>query len=209
MTSEHRGKAALQRYRAEQSDRKKLSVLQVLESFAGNDTVLSVASVGRAANVSREFIYSHRDLLAAVKKACAETNDSKSIGALPAGRDMASALTADKTTLIATTERLRLQVSELKVRIEELEHKRKLWLGSQLHQAEVVDPKTHAAIRMANERLTAENQSQAQIIAELRRLLAEVRHDLSASRQAHAEDMNMSSSQQGSVSRIDRPNLSN
>jgi hypothetical protein len=61
--------AGLRRYPTEESDRKQLSVIGVLNELLNQDGDITVSTVSRSAGVSREFIYSHDHLIVAVRKA--------------------------------------------------------------------------------------------------------------------------------------------
>jgi hypothetical protein len=90
--------------------------------------------------------------------------------------------------LLDQIQKQKKQIAEQVVSLKESERFRRLWLGSQLPGAHVVDPEVHAELRIAYERIKAETDSLSRRVSELQRLLSITQSELAASRQAHAED---------------------
>lgn len=180
---------ALLVHRTEESARKQRDVLESIAALMEQDQRVTIAAVSRAANVSREFIYSHADLRIAVKLAAQNSADAQKGHITSAQSTRPSrAATAERIMLLSRIERQQTQIRELEARNADLDRQRKLWMGSQLRGHEFIDPEIHAEIRAAHDRLLDENIKMARSVSEARRLISILEDDLAASRQAHAED---------------------
>lgn len=195
---------ALRRYRAEQSQRKQQNVLQAIEDLTNDGKHITIASVSRAAHVSREFIHSHHDLHSAVRQAAKPTQPQTAAAAGPAETNVTRGLRADREMLLGRIEQQRAQIAEQQVRLQEHDLQRQRWFGAQLAGAQAVDPEAHAELRTTNERVIADNMALTREVAELRRLIAVLQGDLAASRQAHAEDLRSLQTEPPTVTQFDR-----
>lgn len=192
---------ALRHYRAEQSQRKQKNVLQAIEDLTNDGKDITIASVSRAAHVSREFIHSHHDLHSAVRQA---TKLAQAQTSGPAETNVTRGLRADREMLLARIERQRAQIAEQQARLQEHELRRQRWFGAQLAGTQGVDPEAHAELRTTNERVIADNMALTRQVAELRRLVNVLQGDLAASRQAHAEDLRSFQTEPPTVIQLDR-----
>ena len=179
--------AALQRNRADTSAAKQRAVLTALDHLAAQGGEMNISTVARAAGVSRQFVYTHDSLREAVARAADAVRDGQSGGTATA--DVALGLRADRRVLTLKVERQAATIGELRAQIGTLERQRQRWLGSQLNSGAEIDPEAHAELRIANERLLADNSSLRSQVTELRRVVKVLEADLAASRQAHAEDV--------------------
>jgi hypothetical protein len=194
---------ALRRYRAEQSQQKQRNVLQAIEDLTNDSKDMTIASVSRAAQVSREFIHSHHDLHSAVRQATKLAQAQTNAAAGPAEANVTRGLRADREMLLGRIERQRVQIAEHQVRLQE--HERQRWYGAQLAGTQAVDAETHAELRTTNERMTADNMALARQVAELQRLVSVLQGDLAASRQSHAEDLQSLQAVPRTVIEFDHP----
>lgn len=186
MKSNNSAVEALAWYQAENSARKKTSVLAAINECLADNRDITVASVSRAAGVSRQFIHSHEELHEAVKQAEKQVREHRT-RRLAEGSHVTQALRADRATLGSYIDRLKDKIAMQEERLVGYEKLRKRWLGSQLPGGERIDPEVHAELRVTNEKLMFENTFMLRENAELRRLMARLEGDLAASRQAHAE----------------------
>lgn len=196
---------ALRRHRAEQSQRKQRNVLQAIEDLTNDSKDITIASVSRAAQVSREFIHSHHDLHSAVRQATKLAQAQATVAAGPTEANVTRGLRADRQMLLARIEQQRAQIAEHQVRLQEHELQRQRWYGAQLAGAQAVDAETHAELRTTNERMTADNMALTRQVAELQRLITVLQGDLAASRQAHAEDLQSLQAVPRTVIEFDHP----
>ncbi len=174
---------ALRRNRAEDSERKRANVAAAIEAATQQRRGASVSAIAKAAGVSRQFIYSHNDLLAAVERV--PSGGSTESGA--SAERVEDGLRVDRRTALAKVERQRETIDVLRQRVSDLEAQRKRWLGSQLDGGPLVDVVEHAELRAACDRLIDEKRTMTQTILELRRINDNLSADLAASRAAHAE----------------------
>ncbi|MBT8159637.1 MULTISPECIES: DUF6262 family protein [Arthrobacter] len=195
---------ALRHYRAEQSQRKQQNVLQAIEDLTNDGKDITIASVSRAAQVSREFIHSHHYLHSAVRQAAQPTQPRTAAAAGPAEANVTRGLRADREMLLGRIERQRAQIAEQQARLQEHDLQRQRWFGAQLAGAQAVDPEAHAELRTTNERVIADNMTLTRQVAELRRLINVLQGDLAASRQAHEEDLRILQKEPPAVIQFDR-----
>lgn len=151
--------------------------------------MISVASVSRAAGVSREFVHSHEHLREAVRQAARLARDARSPAARSSGAETTQGLRADRAALIAHVERLRATVSEQRRSMQAHEQQRQLWLGSQLAANYPSESEALIQLRLAGERLTQKNIALQRELENSRSIVALLEEELAASRQAHAEDL--------------------
>lgn len=179
--------AGLHRHAEERSRRKSMDVLRAIEDCTEVGTDISIAAICRQAGVSREFIHSHAALHSAVIRAReAQMQTRTAIEGTGTKRD---AMRADRITLFAKIQRQRDQIAELKAQAVEHEKLRQKWLGWQLDSYRNIDPEIHLELRITSERLTAESITLRRQVSELNRLVDTLKRDLTASREAHAEDL--------------------
>lgn len=176
---------ALLRSRQADSEAKKQAVLNAIERLIEAGAVITVSAVAKAAKVSRPFIYNHDNLLGSVEKA----KSSRPSVTSPAKADPERGWRAERAMLLAKIERQTASITELKSKIEALEHLRQRALGARLQWQDQVAPEEHAELRLTCDRLTEDVQAQRRTIAEVQRLNDMLVADLAASREAHAEDM--------------------
>lgn len=179
--------AALRRNRADTSTAKQQAALAALDQLTANGSEVNISTVARAAGVSRQFVYTHKALREAIANAVDAARDGQLIEGTEPG--VALGLRADRRVLAVKVERQADTIIELKAQLETLERQRQRWLGSQLHSGVTIDPEAHAELRITNERLAADNSSMLAQVTELRRINSILEADLTASRQAHAEDL--------------------
>lgn len=179
--------AALRRNRADTSAAKQQAVLAALDQLTAQGGELNISTVARAAGVSRQFVYTHQALRAAVANAADSVRDGQPSEST--GLDVALGLRADRRVLSVKVQRQAATIVELQAQIEALQRQRKRWLGSQLDSGVTIEPEAHAELRITNERLIEENSSLLAQVSELRRICTLLEADLAASRQAHAEDI--------------------
>ena len=187
MTSDH-SISGLRKHQAEESKRKQTAVLVAIADFQDRGEHITVSSISRAAEVSREFIYSHEHL----RRTLSDANEflRSRTGARVAGAEgnTSGELRADRRNLAGYVERQRLRITELEKKVAKLERLRRQWLGAQLPGTDRVDPEVHSELRISSERVTSENVQLNQRVDELRRQMSVLASELAASRQAHSED---------------------
>ncbi|GAA4091917.1 DUF6262 family protein [Nocardioides kongjuensis] len=177
---------ALREHRAQESQRKRESVAQAVAEMLTSGGAITVSAVATRAGVSRQFIYSHQDLYQTVQEATRAPRQRQVPRQQP---DVELGLRADRNTLMTKVNRQKAVIENQQERINELEQMRRRWLGDQLSSATSVDPEEHAELRLSCDRLVAENARLNRTIIDLRRINEILKSDLTASRQAHAEDM--------------------
>lgn len=183
-----KGQESLIRHRRAQSQLKQRDVMDAIRDLLTEGCVITVSEVSRRAKVSREFIHKHRHLHDAVVDAAGLLEQQRSAKAnIQASTNVG--LRSDRATLAGRVEKQKTQIAELEMQLQKLLKQQKLWFGSQLADTQRIDPETHAELRLTNERMMADNAGLIRQLAEARRLIAVLEDSLSASRQAHAEDL--------------------
>lgn len=174
--------------RAAASSRKRYAVQQALNDSLAAQDAITPSSIAARAGVSRQFLYSHPDLIEAVRRAAKQLRDrTPRVG--PRHGPVQQGLRADHQTLTAKVARQRTTIAEQRSRIEDLEQQRQRWLGSQLDARLGVSPEEHAELRAACDRLMSDKTSLMRRVTELERLNAILETDLVVSREAHQADM--------------------
>jgi hypothetical protein len=186
MAISERAVAALRQHAAQRSEQKRRAVLEAIHRLTQDSSEITISSVARRAEVSREFIHSHPQLRHAVHTAAKTARQTVRTASRP---DAGAGLRAERSTLLAQVERQRSVIAQQRKRIDELERQRQRWLGDQLAELVVIDPDTHAAVRIENDRLATENAEVKQQLSAARRNVQQLEAELAASRRAHAEDV--------------------
>lgn len=175
----------LRAHRAADSQRKRQAVLQALGDAAAAEGPITLSGIAARAGVSRQFIYSHGELEAAVRAAELAPRKRPASNVRRPGAEQG--LRADNGTLSAKVERQRTTIAELRGQVGELELQRQRWLGQQLESQAAITVEAHAELRATCERLTAANGSLTARVQELQRVNSLLTDDLLAVRQALAE----------------------
>ncbi len=179
--------AALLRYNADRSERKRRDVQTALAELAEDPSQpINKSVVARRAGVSREFINTHPELGGLIETVARQARHSP----LPPHHDDTTfrGLQAQNRTFAQQISQQTALIAELRSTMEELRRQRQLHLGAQL-MATVVDPNAHAQLQLDHDRLAAENAALQRRLDEQDRLIAVLQEDLAASRQAHADDI--------------------
>ncbi len=182
---------------AQTIEAKRRAVLQALSDTIAESGEITVRGVALRAEVSRQFMYNHPDLKAAVEKAARAPRPAPP--APPGGAAVLQGLRAQNATLAAKIDRLRSFNSDLRARNDDLESQRRRWLGKQVEEDEALTPERYADLRAAADRLLSENRQLQDHLSEARRVIKVLEADLRASREAHAEDAARWSSASGEV----------
>lgn len=201
--SASKGAESLIRHRREQSQRKQRDVFEAIRNLLSGDRPITVSSVGREAKVSREFIHSHGHLHEAVAEA-ARSMEKQRTSSRTIQTSTSIGLRSDRATLAGRVEKQKTQIVELENQLRRLSQQQQLWWGSQLADTERVDPEAHTELRVANERMVANNKVLTKQLAEARRLISVLEDSLAASRQAHAEDLQNKQLRNSTLVPIDR-----
>jgi DNA repair exonuclease SbcCD ATPase subunit len=180
---------ALREHRQAMSGQKKEAVGQALPALAGRGATITNSLVAREAGVSREFIHHHPELHTAVKEAAHKVRKAWNLDQVTGAAASARGATADRLTLVAEIQRLRVRAKEQKKTIDELRAQRRRWLGAQFLDSGRVDAAVHAELRSANERLMTEKAGLTNTINDLRRTITALEHDLAAVREALAQEL--------------------
>jgi hypothetical protein len=183
----NRALEGLRRHTDEKSAAKQEAVFTAIRVRAEAAQPLTVSALARDAGVSREFIYSHDHLLSALREAQKAPKPPAAAFMESAGNGRGAL--ADRSTLLAHIQRLKARLAGQQEELADLKKQRQRWLGQQVADANAIDPEEHAELRIANERLMADNTALTRRVDELRRLNAILEEDLAASRQAHMEDV--------------------
>ncbi len=174
---------ALRRHATERSQRKRSAVVHAINQALDQGEPVTVSSIARAADVSREFIHSHPDLHKAVRAATRKGHTTIRAGGPPS---LGAGLRAERNTLLAQIEKQRAAIKSLRVQVDDLEGQRRRWLGSQLADL-TVDPDAHAALRRDHDQVSSHNIDLQRQLDAVRRASAQLERELAASRRAHAE----------------------
>jgi hypothetical protein len=179
--------AALLRYNADRSERKRRDVQTALAELAEDPgQPINKSNVARRAGVSREFINSHPELCRLIETAARHGRHT------PPPQHHSDTtirgLQAQNQTFAQQISQQKALIAELRSTIDELRRQRQLHLGAQLI-ASAVDPNTHAHLQADHDRLAAENTALQRRLDEDDRLIAVLQEDLAASRHAHADDI--------------------
>jgi len=183
MTQSKIGIEALQKHRAAVSVAKRLQVVAAIEELVGEGRPMNVAEVARRAEVSREFVYSHSELIRAVEDGRRRIASQVPDPSTAVGRERS--LTVERDALLRRVARDGAQMLTMTTQIEEYERQRKIWLGAQL--ASYTDPVVTDELRAENERLNQRVIDQSRELDTLRSALSGLREDLRLSRLAHAD----------------------
>lgn len=181
--TESAGVAALREYSAKRSHAKAAQVVAAIEYHTEAGARISVSSVAKSAGVSREFIYEHKELLAAIRRARA-AQPAPTVGAGPASSREESLL-SERTMLMAKIQAQAAQLRQAQDAIADFEKQREHWLGTQLDQ--LMQPAKAAELIGENERLSRRVVELTRHNDQLQRSLLEVSEELRIARLAHAE----------------------
>lgn len=177
---------ALRANRAETSRRKRVQVLRALDEMPRLGVDINRSSVARHAEVTRQFLYSHPDLLTAITEA--QRRPSVQPGHAP-DDDADQGLRVTQSVLTKKVEGQRKKIANLRGQLAEAEAQRSRWLGAQLDSQNSVDVEAHAELRLAHNRAVSEVESLQRTVDELRRLNQVLEAELAASREAHSADL--------------------
>lgn len=179
--------AGLIQYNTARSDQKKQAVLvAVTELLANRQGRINKSIVARRAGVSREFIYAHSGLRTLIDAAAAEIQDNGTSDVSESTN--INGLRAQNQTFATKISEQKSVIAQLRSTIQELQRQRQIYLGDALtHSA--VDIGDHQRLQADHDRLAGENTSLQQRMQQQDILITELREDLTASRRAHAEDI--------------------
>jgi hypothetical protein len=120
-TARERAAAArLTAARQAEGERKRGQVRAALNHFERERTPFSTSELARAANVSRRFIYDHRDLLAEADAVRLRIMGARAAGSSASTAVTAASLRADLENMKAQNTRLRNQLAAAEARLGEL-----------------------------------------------------------------------------------------
>lgn len=187
MTTDSAGVVALRKHAAARTRSKKAQVVTALHDHVVNRMPVNVSTIARAAGVSREFVYEHPELVAAVKKAQREQPVIDPSSRQPSSRE--SALLAERATLLKKIERQTAQLKEAAAEVQELHAQREHWLGAQLDQ--LMQPARLSELVSENEQLTMRVLECTRRCEGLDRAVSTLTDELRISRRAHAETLSM------------------
>lgn len=184
--AERRGALAI--HRADVSRRKQLDVLAAIDSISRQSSEITVALVASTARVSREFIYSHQHLRAAIQKAVDRAENEAATDVSSQRRVSEAGLRTNQTILAKKITELREQLHERDMQIAELGRQRESWLGAQL-EAFSANPVEVAELRATVDRLTTSNALLETRLSESAEVNRGIANELAGSREAHREDI--------------------
>lgn len=177
------GVIALRAYRAEQSKLKRQRVVEVIAELRDNGMPVSVTGVARSASVSREFIYSHQDLVTALRRAQSSTPPLAPRRTSVPARE--AALLAERQTFIAKIEAQQKLLEAAQESLSDLEKQRERWMGAQLDQ--MMQPARVTELVSENEQLTRRLIELTKLTDAQERSLRTLQEELRISRLAHSE----------------------
>lgn len=183
-----KGQESLIRHRRAQSQLKQRDVTDAIRELLNDGSPITVSAVSRRAHVSREFIHKHSHLHEAVL-AGARLLEQHRASAEAKQHVSNVGLRSDRAALAGRVEKQKAQIKDLEERLKQLSKQQKLWFGAQLVESQRIDPEAHFELRLTNERMMVNNNELTRQLAESRRLITILEDSLSASRQAHAEDL--------------------
>lgn len=181
-TQDSRGNAqALRTARQRDSAEKRARTADAIQTLIQTGHAVSVAAVATAANVSRQFVYSHEDLLLAVESAMRSQRQNR-VAAQRQPRNTSVALESIKSDLLIAQE----EIKRLRAENSEMREALRLQLGAELESqderraADLLADKARQVERLTNEveDLRARTERQERQIADLQEeLTAERRAD--------------------------------
>jgi hypothetical protein len=177
------GVAALREHNSRQSQAKRQRVVSAIAEAARDGTPCTVTLIARVASVSREFIYSHPDLIAALRRAKSASQGGPLLRNNVPPRE--AALLAERATLIAQVNKKQDQLEAAHHAIEQFEKQHERLLGAQLDQ--LMQPARLEELTSENEHLTRRLIELTRINEAQERSIRILEHDLKVSRLAHSE----------------------
>lgn len=159
---------------------------RIAQAAEGNGR-MRIGEIARYASVSRQFICRHADLVSAINDAAPSADAAAK--ERPVGSTALDGLRADNRTLTATVERQRQVIADLRGTIGGLQEVCRRWLGTQLAAQDQASVEDVLELRLTCDRLTSRNNAVTDEVADLRRVIANLESDLSASREAHRQDV--------------------
>lgn len=177
------GVAALRMFTAQRTRSKKQQVAAAIQAQCDAGVRVTVSGIARDAAVSREFIYEHAELLAAVKRA--RTRPPAVAGKVVDPSSREQALVAEKTTLIAKVRQQAVELEDARGKLEELSGQRERWLGAQLDQ--MMQPARVEELVAENGQLTRRLFELTRLCETQQRSIKTLEEELRIARLAHAE----------------------
>lgn len=162
--------------RRRESDRKQAATASTINRFLLDGTLISVSAIADAGGVSRNFIYSHENLLHQIEAARQTQVDGRAAGRKRPtnGAVGRAALQTELSLAHQTIKRLRQELGDLKIR-----HRH--GLGEQLHQASGgQDEQSQSGRSLELERLNEENHLLSEQVRLLRHRVEDLTDDLTA-----------------------------
>lgn len=198
MTTESASVIALRKHAEARTRVKKAQVVASLHDHIVNRAPINVSAIARAAGVSREFLYEHAELVAAVKKAQAQQPLTDTPSGHTSPRE--SSLLAERATLMRKIQTQATQLNEADVEIQDLRAQRERWLGAQLDQ--LMQPARLSELVSENEQLTMRVLELTRRCEGLDRAATTLTEELRISRIAHAETLSQMDAEQAGGARM-------